>query len=152
MQFENRLFSTEPIGPFALTNSLAGTLAPVVVLVGFVLVGLLWQDVSRLLFVLGSSSSTNRNESELRQRRWKWLSIGVLILGLSGFVFIVDQESNRMVSDIDRGDGFRFGDLQDCRSIKPAYRFHRASVSCVRGGTADSDCVLARLRHHYGSR
>ncbi len=91
MQFENRLFSTEPIGPFALTNSLAGTLAPIVVVVGIVLASLLWVDSRRLLLGSENSSAKPRVERGQVSTRRGWLAIGILIFAVSGLVLLLTK-------------------------------------------------------------
>lgn len=58
--FEDRLMSSEPVGPFALTNSLAGVLAP------------------SLMVLLGLSLPWWRS---LRKRRWR-VVVGAFVLGV----------------------------------------------------------------------
>lgn len=100
MQFENRLFSTEPFGPFALTNSLAGTLAPIVVLSGIVLVVVFMKDLLGLLVhgeESASSSTFDRKNSTLRSRRMvTWFAI----LVLTSFVLLLTKSRTAWLAAI----------------------------------------------------
>lgn len=91
MQFENRLFSTEPFGPFALTNSLAGTLAPIVVLAGIALVGTLWKGGRGLLLNGASTTSEAKVVSESTKVSSRLLTVWVAILFLTSFVLLLTK-------------------------------------------------------------
>ena len=100
MQFENRLFSTEPFGPFALTNSLAGTLAPIVVLAGIALVGSLWKGRSGL-FVCGGSSVEDTKEGNDRTKfSGRWNAVWIAIFCLTGFVLLLTKSRTAWLAAI----------------------------------------------------
>jgi O-antigen ligase len=91
MQFENRLFSTEPIGPFALTNSLAGTLAPIVVLVGIALLSSFWKGRFGLLACGESSTSETTGGNDRSNMRWGWIPFLLVIFALTSFVLLLTK-------------------------------------------------------------
>lgn len=91
MQFENRLFSTEPFGPFALTNSLAGTLAPIVVLSGIVLMGAFSKDLRGLLINGGASASRSQVDGKNSTLRSSWIVAWFAILFVTSFVLLLTK-------------------------------------------------------------
>ncbi|MCU0718750.1 MAG: O-antigen ligase family protein [Pirellula sp.] len=100
MQFENRLYSTEPFGPFALTNSLAGTLAPIFVLVGIVLVGALWKGRGRHLACGGFSTEECRDSSDRANPNWRRIALWSVILALTGSVLLLTKSRTAWLAAI----------------------------------------------------
>lgn len=95
MQFENRLFSSEPIGPFALTNSLAGVLAPVVVLIGVIIWSMLWRrrlnQASRGNAWVGKAMFlVNANDSDGAIKKYV-LPVGIVLFAITGFVLVLTK-------------------------------------------------------------
>ncbi len=75
MQFENRLYSTEPFGPFALANSLAGILVPTLIL------NLAWLPT-------------------LRRRGWVWLASGILSLAIIALCLALTKSRAAWISSL----------------------------------------------------
>lgn len=100
MQFENRLFSTEPFGPFALTNSLAGTLAPIVVLAAIVLVVAFSKDLCGLLISGEESAARSQVDSKNTTLRSRWMVIWFAILVLTSFVLLLTKSRTAWLAAI----------------------------------------------------
>lgn len=100
MQFENRLFSTEPFGPFALTNSLAGTLAPIVVLAGIVLVVVFMKDLHGLLVHGQESASSSTLDRKNTTLRFRWMVTWFAILILTSFVLLLTKSRTAWLAAI----------------------------------------------------
>ncbi|XZE21657.1 O-antigen ligase family protein [Pirellulaceae bacterium SH449] len=121
MQFENRLFSTEPIGPFALTNSLAGVLAPVVVLIGIIVWSMFWRKR------VNQASSGNASvgvgtlliePDEVEEATKKYIiPIGIVLLALTGFVLVLTKSRTAWVAT---AAGILFGSLLLVRLLSRA--------------------------------
>jgi hypothetical protein len=77
VQFENRLRSTEPLATFALTNSLAGYLAPWLVLALGVAVTRRWPAIVVAIFIAGCLLLTKSRSG------YAAVLFGLLLLGLS---------------------------------------------------------------------
>jgi O-antigen ligase len=102
MQFENRLFSSEPIGPFALTNSLAGVLAPVVVLLGVIVWSMLWRrglnQTSRGIASVGKAMLLVDSNTSNGATKKHFLPICVVLLAITGFVLILTKSRTAWVA------------------------------------------------------
>jgi O-antigen ligase len=87
MRFENRLESVEPLGTFALTNSLAGYLAPwLIVALAIVLAALAARQADRSLYVAVLAAVLLTVCLLLTKSRTGYLAalVGVVLLGLYG--------------------------------------------------------------------
>ncbi len=135
VQFENRLASSEPTGPFALTNSLAGFLTPcLVLLIG--LAGPLRQSVSRrwqgvvavgllMLLMAGCLLLTKSRAAyvaiaagvallawikatSLSRRQWKWIlaTAGGLVL-VVGLLFALGGLDRQVLTEAPKSLGYR---------------------------------------------
>jgi O-antigen ligase len=136
MQFENRLLSTEPIGPFALTNSLAGTLAPIVVLVGIALISSFRKGRFGLLNCEESSTSETTEGNDRSRMRWGWILVWLVIFALTSFVLLLTKSRTAWIA---AAVGFFVGGLilvQLSSRLSTHFVFIGIATSIVLGGLA----------------